>query len=83
MGYMVVGVNITKVNGHTREDAEDAEDVGEVVVKIDWVDDKFYEPGFYANFLVEENTRLHELRNNGITTTPANKKLASVESWLL
>ena len=23
---------------------------------IDWVEDKFYEPGFYAKFLVEQNT---------------------------
>ena len=28
---------------------------------IDWVEDKFYEPWFYAKFLVEQNIRLHEL----------------------
>ena len=32
--YVVVVVTITKVNGHTRVDAEDAEHVGDVVVQI-------------------------------------------------
>ena len=50
---------------------------------IDWVEDKFYEPGFYAKFSAEKKTRLHELRNNRSTTTPATQKVASVESQLL
>ena len=50
---------------------------------IDWVEDKFYEPGFYAKFSAEQKTRLHELRNNRSTTTPATQKLASVELRLL
>ena len=35
---------------------------------IDWVEYKFYEPGFYAKFLAEQKTRLHELRNNRSAT---------------
>ena len=50
---------------------------------IDWVGDKFYEPGFYANFSEEQKSRLHELRNNRSTTTLATQKVASVESRLL
>ena len=50
---------------------------------IDWVEDKIYEPGFYAKFLAEQKTRLNELRNNRSTTTPATQKVASVESRLL
>ena len=50
---------------------------------IYWVEDKFYEPGFYANFSAEQKTRLHELRNNRSTTTPATQKVSSVELLLL
>ena len=50
---------------------------------IYWVEDKFYEPGFYAKFSAEQKTWLHELRNNRSTTTPATQKVASVESRLL
>ena len=50
---------------------------------IDWVEDKFYEPGFYANFSAEQKTQLHELRNNRSTTTPETQKLASVELRIL
>ena len=46
---------------------------------IDWVGYKFYEPDFYAKFLAEQKTRLHELRNNRSATPPATQKLASVE----
>ena len=49
---------------------------------IDWVEDKFYEPGFYAKFSAEQKTRLHELRNNRRKTTPATQNVASVESRL-
>ena len=31
---------------------------------LDWVEDKFYEPGFYAKFSAEQKTWLHELRKN-------------------
>ena len=48
-----------------------------------WVDDKFYELGFYANLSEEQKTRLHELRNNRSTTTPETQKGASVELQLL
>ena len=51
--------------------------------EIDWLEDKFYEPGFYAKFLAEQETRLHELQNNRSITTPATQKVASVESRLL
>ena len=47
------------------------------------MEDKFYEPGFYTNFSSEQNTWLHELRNNRSTTTPVTQKAASVESRLL
>ena len=50
---------------------------------IDWVEDKFYEPGFYAKFLAEQNTRLHELRNNRSTAPAATQNLSSVELRLL
>ena len=50
---------------------------------IDWVEYKIYELGFYAKFSAEQNTRLHELINHRITTTPTTQNLASVESWLL
>ena len=50
---------------------------------IDWMEDKFYEPGFYPKFSAEQNTQLHELRNNRSTTTPETQKVASVESWIL
>ena len=50
---------------------------------IDWVEDKFYEPGFYAKFSSEQKTRLDKLRNNRDKTTPATQKVASVEFWLL
>ena len=50
---------------------------------IDWVEDKFYEPGFYAKFAEEQKSRLHELRNSRSATPPATQKLASVESRLL
>ena len=70
-------------------DAEDGENVGDVAFQInvynlitmekpphgiDWVEDKFYEPWFYAKFLVEQNIRLHELWNNRITTPPLQPK---------
>ena len=45
---------------------------------IDWVEDKFYEPGFYAKFSADQKNQLHELRNNISTTTPATQKVASV-----
>ena len=47
------------------------------------MEDKFYEPVFCAKFSEEQKTRLHELRNNRSTTTPATQKVASVESRLL
>ena len=47
------------------------------------MEDKFYEPGFYAKFSEEQNTRLHELRNNRSTTPPATQKVASVKLLLL
>ena len=50
---------------------------------IDWVEYKSYQPGFYDKFSAEQKTRLHELRNNRSTTTPATQKVASVESRLL
>ena len=52
-------------------------------MSIDWVEDKLYEPGFYAKFLAEQKTRLYELRNNRSTTPPATQKVASVELRLL
>ena len=51
--------------------------------EIDWMEDNFYEPGFYTKFSVEQKTRLHDLRNNMSTTTPATQNVASVESRLL
>ena len=50
---------------------------------IDWVEDKFYEPGFYVKFSAEQKTRLHEVKNNRSTTDAATQKVASVESRLL
>ena len=50
---------------------------------IDWVEDKFYEQGFYAKFSAEQKNGLHELRNIRIKTTPATQKVSSVESRLL
>ena len=50
---------------------------------IDWVKDKFYEPGFYVKFSAEQKTRLHEVQNNRSTTAAATQKVASVESRLL
>ena len=38
---------------------------------FDWVEDKFYEQGFYAKFWEEQKTRLHELRHNRSTNPPA------------
>ena len=58
-------------------------DQGNPPHEIDWVEDKLYEPGCYAKFSAEQKTRLHELRNNRSTTTPATQKVASVESRLL
>ena len=45
---------------------------------IDWVEDKFYEQEFYANFLAEQNTRLHELQNNRSSTLPTAQKVTIV-----
>ena len=50
---------------------------------IDWVEDKFYEPGFYEKFSAEQRTQLHELRNNRSATPPVTQKSASVELRLL
>ena len=47
------------------------------------MEDKFYEPGFYAKFTAEQKTWLHELRNSRGATPPATHKVASVESWVL
>ena len=47
------------------------------------VEDKLYEPGFYAKYLSEQKTQLYELRNSRSATPPTTQKLASVESRLL
>ena len=36
-------------------------DHGNLLHGIDWVKDKFYEPGFHAKFTSEQNTQLNEL----------------------
>ena len=50
---------------------------------IDWVEDKFYKPRFYAKFTAEQKTRLHELRNRRSSTPHATQKVASVESRII
>ena len=47
------------------------------------MEDKFYEPGFYAKFPAEQNNCLHELQNNRSNTTLATQKVASVGLRLL
>ena len=58
-------------------------DYGNPLQVIDWVEDKFYEPGFCAKFTAEQNTLLHEVRNNKSATPPATQKVASAELRLL
>ena len=50
---------------------------------IDWVEDKFYEPGFYAKCTAEEKTWLHELCNSRNATPHATPKSALVELQLI
>ena len=47
------------------------------------MEDKFYEPAFYAKFTAEQKTGLHELSNNRSATPPATQNLSSVELRLL
>ena len=58
-------------------------DQGNLPQGIDWVEDKFYEPGFYTKFTEEQKTLLNELRNIRSATPPATQKLDSVESRIL
>ena len=47
------------------------------------MEDKFYEPEFYAKFTEEQKTRLHEIKNSISATPPETQKVASVESQIL
>ena len=58
-------------------------DQGNLPHGIDWVEDKFYEPVFYAKFPTEQKTLLHELKNNRSTTNSATQKVASLELRLI
>ena len=91
-------VTITKVNGHTRVDEEDAKHVGEVVVHINVCDLMTMEihpmeligwrissmnQGFMPSFW---QNRRPDYMNYAITEAPpppTTKNLASVELWLL
>ena len=95
---VAVVVTISKLNGHTMVDAEDAEDVGDVAVHINVCDLTTMETHpmeligwrissmnqIFANFLAEKKTLLYELKNNrSATPPPETPKVASVESRLL
>ena len=63
--------------GHVNSDkCVQLKDHGNSPHGIDWVEDKFYETGFYAKSSAEQKTRLHELRNSRSTTTPATQKVS-------
>jgi len=54
-------------------------DSGDPPAGVGWVEDKFYEPTFYAKFTAEQKAKLHELRND---RNPRNSNISSLETRL-
>ena len=67
-------------NGHKRIRLSDD---GNPPSGITWIEDKFYEPSYYAMFSAEQKSRLHELRSNRDGTAHDTQNVSSFATRLL